>query len=122
LLTIFIGPKRDERAVEEYTYLCHQCQTIFRLPVPVGPPEDKEAKCSRCGGTHIERLRSWAPTGLNYSKGPPEWEYQCQQCGTTFKSPIGSSPTEEKEKKCPECGSRHIKRLTAIIYDFPHCG
>ena len=40
----------------EWEYRCGECQTVFRLPVPAGPAEEKEAKCPHCESTHVERL------------------------------------------------------------------
>lgn len=40
----------------EWEYKCHQCNTIFKLPVPSGPTEEEQIKCPACSSTDIERL------------------------------------------------------------------
>jgi rRNA maturation endonuclease Nob1 len=40
----------------KWRYLCHQCNTTFESPVPSGPNEEEQRKCSACGSIHITRL------------------------------------------------------------------
>ena len=108
--------------MDEYIYLCQQCQTIFKLPVPGGPSPEKEAKCPECGSRYVERLPSWAPLGSDLAEGPPMWDCECQQCQTVFKLPVPSSPSQAKEAKCPECGGKHIHRLTPAGFEPLYCG
>ncbi len=110
------------RLSAEYEYLCHQCQNIFRLSVSGGSSTEEEAKCPRCGSTDIERLPSWAPIGFALHEGPLQWEYECQHCKNVFKLPVPSSPSQEKEIKCPECGGGHIHRLTPTGGVPMYCG
>lgn len=41
--------------------------------------------------------------------GPPDWEYTCHDCGHQFVMAAAKGPTEEKQRTCPECGSRNIE-------------
>jgi len=43
-----------------WEYTCNQCKTVFKLPVPNGPLEEKEIKCPECRSMHIERLTALA--------------------------------------------------------------
>ena len=43
--------------------------------------------------------------------GPPDWQYQCGDCGHRFEVPAPRGPAEEKCRTCPECGSRNISRV-----------
>jgi putative FmdB family regulatory protein len=104
------------------TYLCHQCQNIFRLPADDSTPSAIEVKCPRCGSTHIDELPSWVPIGSNLPEGPPVWEYECQQCRKVFKLPAPGSPSQEKEIRCPACASGHIHRLTSLGAQPLYCG
>ena len=108
--------------MEECMYSCQQCQNVFKLSMPSGSSLEKEAKCPKCGSSHLEALPSWVPTGSNLYEGPPVWEYECQQCQNAFKLPVPSSPSQEKEIKCPECGGGHIHRLTSTGYLPLYCG
>jgi DNA-directed RNA polymerase subunit RPC12/RpoP len=40
---------------------CQQCQSVFKLPVPGSPSEEKAIRCPACGSGHIHRL---TPTGV----------------------------------------------------------
>lgn len=104
----------------EHLYLCHQCQNVFKSPVPGDSPQEIEAKCPRCGSTHVEELPSWAPIG--FTEGSPTWEYECQLCKHVFKLPVPGSPSQEKGIKCPACEGGHIHRLTAIGGEPLYCG
>lgn len=39
----------------------------------------------------------------------PIYEYSCQDCDTQFEKFVRSI-TSEVEVKCPQCGSRHVKK------------
>ncbi|OGO23545.1 MAG: hypothetical protein A2144_11130 [Chloroflexi bacterium RBG_16_50_9] len=108
--------------MEDYTYLCHQCQNVFRLPATQNGTAEKVKKCPKCSSTQIEELPSWAPIGANLSEGPPVWECECQQCQKVFKLPVPGSPSREKEIACPACGGRHIHRLTPMGAEPLYCG
>jgi rRNA maturation endonuclease Nob1 len=43
-----------------WKYECHQCKTIFELPVPSGPTEEKQRKCPSCSSMDIARLTALA--------------------------------------------------------------
>ena len=105
----------------EDTYLCHQCRNLFRLPMTCSiTPEKEELKCPECGSFDVEEMPSWAPIGFNESS--PMWEYECQQCQNVFQLPVPSSPSQEKEIKCPACGGGHIHRLTSVGGVPLYCG
>jgi DNA-directed RNA polymerase subunit RPC12/RpoP len=48
------------------------------------------------------------------SYGPPDWQYQCLDCGKTFEIPAPKGPSDEKNRSCPGCKSRNIKRVDII--------
>ena len=103
------------------TYLCHQCRNIFKLPMACSiTPEKKEVKCPECGSFDVEEMSQWGPIG--FTENPSMWEYECQLCKNAFKLPIPSSPSQEKEIKCPACGGGHIHRLTEIGGEPLYCG
>jgi len=105
----------------EDTYLCHQCKNIFRLPPTCNiAPVEEVIKCPICGNTDVEGLPSWAPAGL--AEFSSTWEYECQQCKNIFELPVPSSPSQEKEIKCPVCKSGHIHRLTSTGSLPMYCG
>ena len=106
----------------EHIYLCQQCQHVFKLSVTSGSPPEKEAKCPVCESSHLEEVPSWVPIGFNLSEGSPQWEYECQQCQNVFKLPVPSSPSQEKEVRCPACGGSHIHRLTPTGFEPLYCG
>jgi DNA-directed RNA polymerase subunit RPC12/RpoP len=85
----------------------------------------EEVQCSHCGSRDIEELPSWIPMSFNLNLyfGLMSWQYSCQQCKTVFDLPVPTGPTEEKERKCPTCGSMQIERLTPLEVDLPiYCG
>ena len=105
------------------TYLCQQCRNIFTLPMTCNilPQEEKEEViCPGCGSVNVEELPSWAPIG--FTEGSLMWEYECQQCQSVFMLPIPTSPSQEKEIKCPTCGGGHIHRLTSVGGQPLYCG
>ena len=50
------------------------------------------------------------------------WEYECHRCKSTFKVPVPRGPSEEKQIKCPQCGSMDITRETIESMDPVFCG
>jgi rRNA maturation endonuclease Nob1 len=42
-----------------WEYECHQCQLRFKVPVPHGPTEEKNIKCTGCGSTDITREKTY---------------------------------------------------------------
>jgi rRNA maturation endonuclease Nob1 len=50
------------------------------------------------------------------------WELTCRQCKSSFELPVPRGPREEKELKCPKCGSEYIERIEALAQDLPSCG
>ena len=95
----------------EETYLCHQCKTIFKLPLTCSITAVKqEIKCPNCGNIDVEALPTWAPIGL--TEFSSVWEYECQECKHKFELPIPSSPSQEQEIKCPVCKGE----LTLTVY------
>ena len=45
------------------------------------------------------------------SNGPPDWQYECLDCGKKFEMPAPRGPSEEKNRSCPECSGKNIKRV-----------
>lgn len=106
-------------------YACRQCKTMFELLAAQSEDGQQGAKCPACGSTHIEKLPAWIPAGFNLDLyfSPPAWEYKCHQCNTVFELPVPRGPAEEKQRKCPACGSMDIERLTALVVEpSPYCG
>jgi rRNA maturation endonuclease Nob1 len=50
------------------------------------------------------------------------WELNCHQCKSNFEVPVPFGPREERELKCPHCGSKDIERIEALSHDAPQCG
>jgi len=50
------------------------------------------------------------------------WEFTCHQCKSNFEVPAPFGPKEERELKCPHCGSKDIARIEALNQDAPQCG
>ena len=82
------------------------------------------ATLKRSEGTLREKDRDVELTG-SFCKLPSEtllWEYECCQCKTTFEKPPPRGPKEERETRCPGCGSMDLKRLnTGGLAETP-CG
>jgi putative FmdB family regulatory protein len=106
----------------ELAYLCQQCGHIFRVPVVSGAPLEEERNCPACGNSQVKEIPSWVPFGSDLYEGPRKWEYECQQCQNKFSLPVPSSPSLEKNIRCPACGGRHIHRLTSTGYEPLYCG
>jgi len=108
---------------ESATLFCRQCRNIFKLSMPAGSPPDLKACCPLCGSSEVEESPAWAPLGSGSNIFiNSEWEYECQECRRMFKMPIPESPSEEKERECPSCKSRHIHRLNMIGGEPLYCG
>ncbi len=41
----------------------------------------------------------------------PIYEYKCQKCGYEFEELV----FEEREIKCPNCGSKFLKKLISLV-------
>ena len=108
--------------MEEHTYLCLECRNIFRSPVADDKSAMREVICPVCGSSQVEVVPSWAPIGSNLSEDAPVWECACQQCHNVFKLPAPDSPSQDKEIKCPTCGSGHVHRLTPAGIEPLYCG
>ena len=50
------------------------------------------------------------------------WEMACSGCKAGFEVEVPRGPREEKELKCPHCGSKEIVRREAFGEDAPACG
>jgi rRNA maturation endonuclease Nob1 len=50
------------------------------------------------------------------------WEVKCRQCLSKFEVPVPKGPRDEKELKCPRCGSKELERLDVFNFSSPHCG
>ena len=48
------------------------------------------------------------------SFGPPDWQYRCRQCRNVFVMPAPKGPSDEKNRKCPKCGSADIERTDLV--------
>jgi rRNA maturation endonuclease Nob1 len=50
------------------------------------------------------------------------WQLTCHQCKSNFEVEAPFGPKEERELKCPDCGSKDIGRIEALKEDAPQCG
>jgi DNA-directed RNA polymerase subunit RPC12/RpoP len=50
------------------------------------------------------------------------WQLTCHQCKANFEVPAPFGPKEEREIKCPDCGSKDIGRIGALDQNAPQCG
>lgn len=48
-----------------------------------------------------------------------KWEFICHLCKAHFDVPVPRGPTEEKQIKCPKCGSQNIERID--VHKFEVC-
>jgi putative FmdB family regulatory protein len=106
----------------ENTYSCRQCHYVFKLSVGDISVKDGKASCPKCGSDSVNALPAWEPLGANLSETTYMWEYECQQCRHTFKMPVPTSPSQEKEITCPACGNKQVHRLTVIDGAPLYCG
>jgi len=91
-------------------FLCKQCRHVFITAQPL-----EKLSCPKCLSVNVEEAPAWAPldSGSNIYDNS-EWEYECQNCKNRFKMPIPKSPSEEKARSCPKCGSNHLHLLTEL--------
>jgi DNA-directed RNA polymerase subunit RPC12/RpoP len=109
--------------MENKTLLCKNCRNIFDLPADEIKSQNPIIRCPKCGDIDIKAAPCWAPlnSGSNIFD-EAGWEYECQQCRKGFVFPVPKSPKEEKERKCPFCGSGHIHLLTDLGAQPLYCG
>jgi rRNA maturation endonuclease Nob1 len=50
------------------------------------------------------------------------WQLACRKCKANFEVEAPFGPTEERNLKCPRCGSKDIGRIEALKEDAPQCG
>jgi DNA-directed RNA polymerase subunit RPC12/RpoP len=50
------------------------------------------------------------------------WQLACRQCRANFVVEVPFGPKEERELKCPDCGSKDIGRIEGLTQDAPQCG
>jgi len=50
------------------------------------------------------------------------WDLTCRQCKSNFEVEAPFGPKEERELKCPRCGSKDIGRIEALDQNAPQCG
>ena len=50
------------------------------------------------------------------------WEFECHHCQTKFETSPPRGPKEEREIKCPYCGSKEIERLNVGNLAATACG
>jgi rRNA maturation endonuclease Nob1 len=50
------------------------------------------------------------------------WELTCHRCKSNFEVPAPCGPREEKELRCPACGSEYIERKETLAQADPSCG
>lgn len=53
---------------------------------------------------------------------PLKWEFECNQCKGKFEQVVPHGPEEERNIKCPECGSKDVKNLSLCCVESPSCG
>jgi DNA-directed RNA polymerase subunit RPC12/RpoP len=109
--------------MKEITLLCRSCRHIFKASPRSGPSNNEKINCPRCDSQDVVDTPAWAPlgSGMNIFDSD-EWEYECQDCHRKFKMPIPKSPTEEKERGCPQCSNKHLHRLTQMGGQPLYCG
>jgi Zn finger protein HypA/HybF involved in hydrogenase expression len=104
-------------------FLCKQCRYVFDAEAPGDSFAGQEVRCPSCRGDDVMEAPTWAPlgSGLNIFENDT-WEYQCQECKTTFRLPIPKSPTEDKSRRCVSCQSQHLHLLTGAGALPLYCG
>lgn len=103
-------------------FMCQSCRHVFKLPVSEASIPETKAECPECHSDRVEIMTSWAPIGFTSQNGTQMWDYECQRCRKTFRLPVPTSPSQEKEARCPACGESHIHRLTPASYQPLYCG
>jgi putative FmdB family regulatory protein len=109
--------------MEEQTLLCKQCRNVFKIPEYISRSINNKTSCPKCGSSDLDEAPIWAPlgSGSNIFESS-EWEYECQKCKNRFAMPIPKSPSEDKARRCPQCGSEHLHRLTSTGGQPLYCG
>jgi len=80
------------------------------LPRPEAPSQEKEK------GVEVLEVSPKTPGDTLL------WKYDCHECKITFEKPPPRGPKEERETRCPGCGSMDIERLnTGGLAETP-CG
>jgi len=103
--------------------LCKQCRNVFDITISSDSFLDKAVHCPACGSSDVREAPPWAPLGSGWNICENNmWEYECQDCKNVFQMPIPGSPTEDKKRKCPVCGSGHLHMLTNVGTLPLHCG
>jgi DNA-directed RNA polymerase subunit RPC12/RpoP len=109
--------------VEQRIHLCEHCRHTFKLPTASGDKSILNVQCPKCGSSQIIDAPAWAPlgSGANIFDGSM-WKYECQKCGLRFEMPIPKSPSEEKGRRCPQCGQGHLHLMTDLGAQPLYCG
>ena len=99
-------------------YLCSQCKALFESPVLLDPAEGKGAECPYCRSRNVEELNIGSCPLAPPASEILTWEFLCHQCETRFETSVPRGPREEKEIKCPECGSKDIERVDICSFEI----
>ena len=106
-------------------FKCKKCKAVFEQSCEIGAHHSHSIKCPKCGSAELDELPAWVPLTYNMDlyDSPSQWQYECKDCKANFEMPVPSGPTEERNRKCPTCGSGNIERLTALAIEPPlYCG
>jgi len=97
----------------ERRFLCKKCWNVFDFYASGDNVADVKVCCPACRGSDVMEAPPWAPldSGKNIFDSNI-WQYECQDCKLKFKMPIPKTPTEDKNRECPVCHSRHLHLLT----------
>ena len=107
----------------KHRFLCKRCRYVFDMEILDDSTGGTEVRCQECGNTDVMEAPAWAPLGSGFNIFENDtWEYQCQDCKNTFKLPIPKSPTEEKDRVCIFCKSRHLHLVTGKGNIPLYCG
>jgi Zn finger protein HypA/HybF involved in hydrogenase expression len=104
-------------------FLCKRCRLVFDIEIRGDSLTGQKVLCPGCRSADIMEAPTWAPlgSGLNIFENDT-WEYQCQECKTTFRLPIPKSPAEDKSRRCLACRSEHLHLLTGAGALPLYCG
>jgi DNA-directed RNA polymerase subunit RPC12/RpoP len=106
----------------ENIYLCKECRNLLKATIADDAAPKTAPNCPVCGSSQMSEIPCWVPAGSDLGSDTYTWEYECQECRNRFRMPIPSSPSQEKDIKCPSCGATHIHRLTPMGGEPLHCG